>query len=113
MSRIRIGVIGCGAIAQVHHLPNLTALHREFEVAIVCDLSRSAAQAAAKRFHVPQFVTDYDELLSTDVDAVLLCHGDPKTEVALAAFRAGKNVFYRKTRLFFTSRDGCNARGTA
>ena len=28
MSRIRIGVIGCGAIAQVHHLPNLTALHR-------------------------------------------------------------------------------------
>ena len=96
MSRIRIGVIGCGAIAQVHHLPNLTALHREFEVPIVCDLSHGAAQAVAKRFHVPQFVTDYNELLATDVDAVLLCHGDPKTEVALAAFKAGKHVFIEK-----------------
>ena len=96
MSRIRIGVIGCGAIAQVHHLPNLTALHREFEVPIVCDLSHGAAKAVAKRFYVPQFVTDYNELLATDVDAVLLCHGDPKTEVALAAFEAGKHVFIEK-----------------
>ncbi|MDE0552689.1 MAG: Gfo/Idh/MocA family oxidoreductase, partial [Candidatus Poribacteria bacterium] len=96
MSRIRIGVIGCGAIAQVHHLPNLTALHREFEVPIVCDLSLGAAQAVSKRFHVPQYVTDYNELLATDVDAVLLCHGDPKTEVALAAFEAGKHVFIEK-----------------
>ena len=62
MSRIRIGVVGCGAIAQVHHLPNLNTLHREFEVPIVCDLSPGAAQAVAKRFHVPQFVTDYNEL---------------------------------------------------
>ena len=96
MSRVRIGVIGCGAIAQVHHLPNLTALHREFEVPIVCDLSHGAAQAVAKRFHVPQCVTDYNELLATDVEAVLLCHGDPKTEVALAAFEAGKHVFIEK-----------------
>ena len=96
MNRIRIGVIGCGAIAQVHHLPNLTALHREFEVPIVCDLSHGAAQAVAKRFHVPQCVTDYTELLATDIDAVLLCHGDPKTEVALTAFEAGKHVFIEK-----------------
>ena len=96
MNRIRIGVIGCGAIAQVHHLPNLNALHREFEVPIVCDLSHGAAEAVAKRFHVPQFVTDYKALLSADVDAVLLCHGDPKTEVALAAFKAGKHVFIEK-----------------
>ena len=96
MNRIRIGVIGCGAIAQVHHLPNLTALHREFEVPIVCDLSQGAAHAVAKRFHVREFVADYNELLAADVDAVLLCHGDPKTEVALAAFEAGKHVFIEK-----------------
>ena len=34
MKKVRIGVIGCGAIAQVHHLPNLTALQDEFEVSI-------------------------------------------------------------------------------
>ncbi len=96
MSRVKIGVIGCGAIAQVHHLPNLKQLHREFEVSIVCDLSLGAAEAAAKRFNIPQFVADYTELLDSDIDAVLLCHGDPKTEVALAAFEAGKHVFIEK-----------------
>lgn len=96
MNPTRIGVIGCGAIAQVHHLPNLKTLHREFEVPIVCDLSHGAAETVAERFHVPQFVTDYNELLKTDIDAVLLCHGDPKTEVALAAFEAGKHVFIEK-----------------
>ena len=30
------------------------------------------------------------------MDAVLLCHGDPETEVALAAFKAGKHVFIDK-----------------
>ena len=96
MSRIKIGVIGCGAVAQVQHLPNLKHLHREYEVAIVCDLSRAAAEAAAQRFDIPRFVTDYKELLETDVDAVLLCHGDPKTEVAIASFEAGKHVFIEK-----------------
>ena len=96
MSRVRIGVIGCGAVAQVQHLPNLKHLHREFEVSIVCDLSSGAAEAAAKRFHIRDWTTDYTELLESDVDAVLLCHGDPKTEVALAAFEAGKHVFIEK-----------------
>ncbi len=96
MSRIKIGVIGCGAVAQVQYLPNLKHLHRNYEVTIVCDLSQGAAEAAAKRFDIPHFVTDYKELLEADVDAVLLCHGDPKTEVALAAFEAGKHVFIEK-----------------
>ena len=96
MSRVKIGVIGCGAIAQIQHLPNLIQLHRAFEVPIVCDLSAGAAEAAAKRFHIPHFVTDYTEILDSDVSAVLLCHGDPKTEVALAAFEAGKHVFIEK-----------------
>lgn len=96
MNRVKIGVIGCGAIAQIQHLPNLHHLHREFEVSIICDLSQGAAAAAAKRFHIPDYVTDYRQLLDSNIDAVLLCHGDPKTEVALAAFEAGKHVFIEK-----------------
>ncbi len=96
MNPVRIGVIGCGAVAQIQHLPNLMHLHREFEVRIVCDLSLGAAQAAAKRFHIPHFATDYKELLDFDIEAVLLCHADPKTEVAVAAFEAGKHVFIEK-----------------
>lgn len=96
MTRIRMGVVGCGAIAQVHHMPNLLELQDEFEVTAVCDVSAGAAAYVAQRFHVPQHFTDYRELLATDVDAVLLCQSDPKTDVAVAAFDAGKHVFIEK-----------------
>ena len=84
MSPIRIGVVGCGAIAQVHHMPNLLELQDEFEVTAVCDVSAGAAAYVAKRFHVPHYFTDYRDLLAADVDAVLLCQSDPKTDVAAA-----------------------------
>lgn len=96
MTPIRIGVVGCGAIAQVHHLPNLFELQDEFTVTAVCDVSAGAAAYVAKRFHVPNHYTDYRDLLATDVDAVLLCQTDPKTDVAVAAFEAGKHVFVEK-----------------
>ncbi|MCY4529217.1 MAG: Gfo/Idh/MocA family oxidoreductase [Chloroflexi bacterium] len=95
-SPVRIGVIGCGAIAQVQHLPFLTELAEEFEVAAVCDVSSSAVEYAAKRFHVPNRLTDYREMLDSDIDAVLMCHYDPKTEVAVASLEAGKHVFVEK-----------------
>ncbi len=96
MNPVRIGVVGCGAIAQVHHMPNLHALQDLFEVTAVCDVSAGAAAYVAQRFAVPQHFTDYRELLATDVEAVLLCQSDPKTEVAIAVLEAGKHLFIEK-----------------
>ena len=96
MASIRIGVVGCGAVAQVQHLPNLTALKDLFSVEMVCDLSPSLAQTVAHQFHVPHHTNDWRTLLAADLDAVLLCHTDPKTEIAIAAFEAGKHVFIEK-----------------
>jgi predicted dehydrogenase len=100
MKRVKIGVVGCGAIAQVHHLPNLCELQQEFEVTVVCDISARAAEYAAKRFHIPTYVIDYRDLLAADIEAVLLCQSDPKTEVAVAAFAAGKHLFIEKPMCF-------------
>jgi predicted dehydrogenase len=96
MQQVKIGVVGCGAIAQVHHMPNLTALQNEYDVTVVCDVSPGAAAYVANRFHVPKYVTDYRNLLASDIDAVLLCQSDPKTEVAVAALEAGKHLFIEK-----------------
>ena len=93
---IRIGVVGCGAVAQVQHLPNLTALKDLFSVEMVCDLSPRLAQTVAREFYVPHHTSDWRALLAADLDAVLLCHTDPKTEIAVAAFEAGKHVFIEK-----------------
>jgi predicted dehydrogenase len=78
----------------------LAGLQEEFEVTIVCDRSPALAQSVATMFHLPNYVTDYRHLLDSDVDAVLLCHTDPKTEVAVAAFESGKHVFIEKPMCF-------------
>ena len=33
-SRVRLGVVGCGAVAQIQHLPNLNFLRDEFQIDI-------------------------------------------------------------------------------
>ena len=38
-ARIRIGVVGCGLIAQMMHLPHLRELEDLYEIAAVCDIS--------------------------------------------------------------------------
>ena len=96
MDRIKIGVIGCGAIAQVHHMPSLSELPELFEVTVVCDISRKTAEYVAQRYHVPKYVTDYRELLASDVDAVLHCAGGYKVEPAIATLDAGKHLFIEK-----------------
>ena len=96
MPRVRIGVIGCGSVAQIQHLPNLKSLPDEFEVAGVCDISPTLARTIARDFDVPLHTEDYRELLRYELDAVLLCHSDPKTEVAVAAFEAGLHVLIEK-----------------
>ncbi len=100
MKTIRMGVVGCGAIAQVHHMPNLYALQELFEVVAVCDVSAGAATYVARRFNVPHHFTDYRDLLTADLDAVLLCQSDPKTEIAIATFAAGKHLFIEKPMCF-------------
>jgi predicted dehydrogenase len=96
MERIKIGVIGCGAIAQIQHMPSLAELHEQFEVTAVCDISAKTAEYVARKHHVPKFVTDYRELLDCDVDAVLHCALGYKPEQAIAAFEAGKHLFIEK-----------------
>lgn len=96
MAPLRIGIIGSGAIAQVHHLPNLAILKDLFSVEMLCDLSPQLAQTVAEEYHVPRHTGDWRELLAADLDAVILCHTDPKTEIAVAAFAEGKHVFIEK-----------------
>ncbi len=96
MNRIRMGVVGCGAIAQIQHLPHLSELRDKYELVGLCDVSRHLVDFMGDLYQVSHRVTDYRELLALDLDAVLLCFADPKTEVAVAALQAGKHVFIEK-----------------
>src|SRR5918912_956154 len=70
--RVRIGVIGAGAIAQLAHLPVLSKM-RGAELAAVCDNDRPKARALADRFGIRDTFTDIEDLLELDdLDAVVV-----------------------------------------
>src|SRR5881275_813830 len=70
--RVRIGVIGAGAIAQLAHLPVLSKM-RGAELAAICDNDRPKARALADRFGIPDVVTDIEDLLELEeLDAIVI-----------------------------------------
>ena len=69
--RVRIGVIGAGAISQLAHLPVISKM-RGAELAAICDNDRPKARALADRFGIRDTFTDIEDLLELDdLDAVL------------------------------------------
>ena len=52
MTRLRVGVVGAGMIAQVEHIPNLLALRERFELVGVADPSQTVRAAIAERHGV-------------------------------------------------------------
>ncbi len=102
--RVRIGVIGCGMIAQVMHLHYLRELDDRFDLAAVCDISPGTVQAAAARFHVPHATTSVRDLLEQPLDAVMVLTAGSHAPYALAALRRGLHAFVEKP-LCFTLRE--------
>ena len=98
MSRLRIGIVGCGSVTQIIHLPTLNQLHDLFEVTALCDVSLNVLAGLGDDWGIPTRATDYQDLLALDtVDAVLIANPDVfHAEVAIAALRAGKHVLVEK-----------------
>src|SRR4029079_17305966 len=82
---LRVGVIGCGLIAQVMHLPYLSELSDRSWVEAICDLSPAVLAAVGERFAVPKRVTRWQELLELPLDAVLIATPGSHAHAALAA----------------------------
>jgi len=96
MKKVRIGVLGCGYMAQTAHLPCL-AMNPAAEVTALCDRRKDVAAGLARRWEIPQVCGSEEELLSLDLDAVYVltpaqCHLANIT----AALEAGKAVFTEK-----------------
>lgn len=98
MQRLRIGIIGCGEVTQIMHLPSLTQLAEQFVVAALCDVSDTVLQAVGEQWRVPNRYHAYQDLLDQDdIDAVLVANPDAyHAEVALAAIAVGKHVLIEK-----------------
>ena len=71
-NRLRVGVIGCGAIGQRRHLPEY-ASRSDVELIGVCDIKHPRAKAAAAKFGAAKAFKNYQDLLKLAPDAVSVC----------------------------------------
>jgi len=99
MSKLKIGIIGCGGIANDKHMPAM-AKQSEVELVAFCDLIIERAEKAAADYGVAgaKVYTDYRELLEDkSIDAVhVLTPNVSHCEITCAALEAGKHVMCEK-----------------
>ncbi len=97
MDKVRIGVIGCGQIANMSHFPRY-ASYPDAEIVAACDIRQDRLDAACDTYKIPNKYTDFRKMLERDdLDAIDVClHNNMHAPATIAALRAGKNVYCEK-----------------
>jgi predicted dehydrogenase len=94
---LRVGILGCGPIAQAAHFESATKA-RNAELYAVCDVADDLRERMAVTHAARKSFRDYDEMLADpDVDAVVIATSDAfHVEAAVRSLRAGKHVLCEK-----------------
>lgn len=98
VDKIKVGVLGCGVIAESSYLPGIHGMENA-ELIAVCDLVPERAAGAASRWDVPQVYTDLDKFLADgDIQLVVnLTEIQAHYRTNMAILQAGKHVYTEKT----------------
>ena len=100
MAKLRVGVIGCGGIANGKHLPALKKQADRAEMVAFCDLIVERAEAAKATYGTAdaKVYVDYRDLLADkSIDVVHVCTPNRShCEITVAALEAGKHVMCEK-----------------
>jgi predicted dehydrogenase len=96
-TKIRLGVIGWGRVAQAH-LAAIENLKDEVDLIAVADVDEKKAKEAKERFGAKTFTPRYQDLLShTDIEAVIITLPNHLHHpVALQAAKAKKHILIEK-----------------
>ncbi len=97
--RIRVGIIGCGGIANNKHMPALKRLGN-IDMVAFCDIEQPRAQKACKQYGTSdaRVYTDYRELLRDErITAVhVLTPNRSHADITIDSLHAGKHVLCEK-----------------
>jgi predicted dehydrogenase len=100
MGKLKIGIIGCGGIANQKHFPALAQFKEIAEIVAFCDIQIDRAEKAAKEYGTEdaKIYVDYKELLKDEsIDLVhVLTPNVSHSPITVAAFEAGKHVMCEK-----------------
>jgi predicted dehydrogenase len=98
MNELKVGIVGCGHVSKVRHIPGFSRLKKKVVLSSVCDLNLELAKDVAKEFGVPNVYSNMSDMLSEEnLDIVDVCT-PPKTHapVALEAMKSSCNVLLEK-----------------
>ncbi len=97
--KVKVGIIGCGGIANGKHMPSLSKL-KDVEMVAFCDLVEEKAIKAKEQYGVPEakVYTDYKELLKDkDIEVVHVCTPNRShAPISIDSLHAGKHVMCEK-----------------
>ncbi|MGD8779640.1 MAG: Gfo/Idh/MocA family oxidoreductase [Ignavibacteria bacterium] len=99
MKEIKIGIIGCGFIAEYKHLPSMAKVEG-VKVEAFCDIIPERAKNLAEKYgDSNSLVTeDYKEVLDRDdIEVIHVCTpNNSHSEITVAALESGKHVMCEK-----------------
>ena len=91
-----IGIIGCGKIAQVRHIPEY-AEHKDAKLLGFYDINLERAADLAKQYGGTAYATVEELLANPEIHAVSICAANfAHAELTIAALNAGKHVLCEK-----------------
>lgn len=99
MRKVKIGIVGCGGIANGKHLPAIQK-NGNFEIVAFCDIDREKAEAAKNKYGTAdaRVYTEHTELVKEEeLEAVyVLTPNKSHAAISVAAMKAGKHVMCEK-----------------
>ena len=92
---LKVGVIGTGRWGK-KHIEEYSKMN-DVELLWVSDINKDDLKICKEKYNIENVTTDYNELLSQDIDAVSICtSNETHYEVCKDALNAGKNVLVEK-----------------
>lgn len=95
--RIKVAVIGCGAIAESAHIPNLLNIPN-IEIVGLCDVNKERLEATSQNFSIFKTFPNHQTMINElDFDAGVVCTtADVHAEICIDLLNAQKDVFVEK-----------------
>jgi predicted dehydrogenase len=92
---LRLGVVGCGAVAELFHIPAVRQ-SADFHLTALCDIDERRAVVLAARFGVGKVVQDAQQLVGQVDAAIVAVPHKYHLAVAVPLLRAGIHVLCEK-----------------
>lgn len=97
MDEIKVGVVGCGLISKLRHIPAYKRL-KGVKIQAVSDLNENLVKETAQEFKIPEYYTDTSKMLAEeDLDIIDICVPPQiHSAIAIEAMENGSNVIMEK-----------------